>query len=171
MIDVHMTLDGDETRRYALTEPLTTRRVARVESDGDPVFAEDSVTITELTIEIPRQWEHSVTIPAVLVTGSGPDVNANIGAYPTAVPWDEVLDDLGLRLVPGAPPPPPGPVLVGAVPTVDDLPAAPEPLGVYLVRADEVARCYVGGEWREQPWTPECESLFGMSADDVPDLT
>lgn len=170
MIDVHLIDDFGETRRYILTEPLITPRMVSVESDGDPVFAEDTVTVTEVLVTIPQQWEHSVTVPAVLVAGSGPGVSDNIGAYPTSVPWEQVLDDLGLRFVPGAPPPRPQPHLVGAVPTADDLPGELQPLGVYLVRDDQIARCLVDGEHREIPWAPECVTYFGMTADEVPDI-
>lgn len=170
MIDAYLVDDGGEFRRYVLGEPLITRRVDRVEGDGDPVFSKETVEITDLTVAIPQQWPHSVTIPAVLVTGSGPEVVENVGAYASAVTFDKALEDLGVRVAQGEPPAPPQPYLVGAVPTADDLPLELQPLGVYLVREDGVARCVVDGEHRDMPWDPGCVTFFGMTADEVPDL-
>ncbi|WP_158635054.1 hypothetical protein [Tsukamurella asaccharolytica] len=170
MTDAYLIDDTGTVRRYVLAEPLTTRRVDRVDGDGTPVFSDETVTVTDLTIAIPEQWPHSVTIPAVLVTGSGPEAVENVGSYPAAVPWEQVLDDLGVHIAQGEPPAPPTPFLVGAVPTADDLPLELQPLGVYLVRDDQVARCLVDGEHRDMPWDPGCITFFGMTADEVPDI-
>lgn len=66
------------------------------------------------------------------------------------------------------------PHLVGAVPTAADLPAQPEPLGVYLTRDDAVAHCWDCPEfpniWVLMPWAPGCEMFFGRTAEQVPDL-
>lgn len=171
MIDAYLFEDRGQDRQYLLAEPLTTRRVAHVEESGAPVWSDDTVVVTDVTVSIPQQWPHAVTIPAVQVTGTGPEVVENIGTYSSAVSWEQALSDLGLRLVDGDPPAPPQPFLVGAVPTAADLPANPTPLAVYLVREDDEARCQrtAGDDWQAVPWA-SCESFFGLPADQVPNV-
>lgn len=169
LIDAWETYCSDTVRRYTLAAPLTARTVDRVEGTGDPVYSDTTVEVIELTVEIPEQYENSITIPAVLVTGSAPGIVANVRTYPAALPYEQVLGDLGIRVVDGTPPPPPEPHLVGAVPTEPDLPSEPDDFGVYLVRADNEGRCWIDGTWQTAAWSDGCEQAFGP-ADDVPDL-
>jgi hypothetical protein len=81
--------------------------------------------------------------------------------------YSAALAAVGYDFDPTAPPSPPKPHVVYRVPTVEDLPADPEDLGVYAVDDGERYAFWSDG-WRFDPWIPDARALFGVELVDVP---